>query len=577
MVMIKAYDADYAHLEAPETLKSMLDRARALLRVIEPSHDQVYDLINVGLAYDQLRPFLPASNRPLLRRAADVMREAAAIAENLKDTRAASYAWGHLGHLYEAAQRYREALQLTQRAVYAVQQTHAPEAQYQWQWQVGRLLQALGDRDAAIVAYEQAVETLQGLRETLPCAYGQSHTEFRTALGPLYFGLADLRLRRAAATPETDQARMDLQQARRVVEQFKVAELHDYWGDVCVGVSRAEPVSLEAVSKTAIVVYPIALPDRLELLVGFPDGLKRFSVAVTADKLEGVSRGFRRAVQEGSRAYKRLARSLYDWLIRPYDAELERLGIRTLVLVPDGVLRTIPLAALHDGQQFLVHKYALAITPGLQLTDPRPLARKTLRVLTAGAAPPPDTEFAALPYIEQELVALEQLLPGRVQRLPALRLSALDAAIRKRPVSLLHIASHARFGRDAEDSFLLTSDGQKLTMQHLQAVIEQGRFRGQPLALLTLSACETALGNDRAALGLAGVAVRAGASSALATLWRVEDASTAKVMQAFYQNLLDRGMSRAQALQQAQLALLQGATYRHPYYWAPFLLINSWL
>lgn len=92
-----------------------------------------------------------------------------------------------------------------------------------------------------------------------------------------------------------------------------------------------------------------------------------------------------------------------------------------------------------------------------------------------------------------------------------------------------------------------------------------------------MSACETALGDDRAALGLAGVAVRAGASSALATLWRVEDASTAKVMQAFYQNLVDRGASRAQALQQTQLALLKDAKFRHPYYWAPFLLINSWL
>ncbi len=114
-------------------------------------------------------------------------------------------------------------------------------------------------------------------------------------------------------------------------------------------------------------------------------------------------------------------------------------------------------------------------------------------------------------------------------------------------------------------------------MHQLEAVIGHARFRDQTLALLTLSACETALGDDQAALGLAGVAIRAGARSALATLWRVEDASTAMLMQTFYQHLLQRGVSRAQALQQAQLALLKDATYHHPYYWTPFLLINSWL
>lgn len=485
MVMVKAYAADYAHLEGPETLKSLLDRALAYLRPMAASHAQVYDLINVGLAYDELRRYLPASDNPLLRQAADVLREAAAVAESLEDARAASYAWGHLGHLYEAEHRYRDALQLTQRAIFAVQQQHAPEALYRWQWQTGRLMRALGDRDAAIVAYQQAVETLQGLRESLSCAYGQSHTEFRTALGPLYFGLADLRLQRAAADPGTARANSDLQHARRAVEQFKVAELDDYWGNICIGASRSEPVSLETVSNTAVVVYPIVLPDRLELLVGLPGELKRFGVSVPADKLERAGRGFRRAVQEGSRAYKRLANNLYDWLVRPYEAELERLAIHTLVFVPDGVLRTVPLSALHDGRQFLIHKYALAVTPGLQLTDPRPLVRKKLRILTAGVTPSPDAGFSALPHVEQELKALERLLPGRVQRLPDLRLAALDEAIRKRPVSLIHIASHARFARDAEDSFLLASDGQKLTMQHLQEIIGHARFRGEPLALLT--------------------------------------------------------------------------------------------
>ncbi|PON13631.1 hypothetical protein C2W62_33365 [Candidatus Entotheonella serta] len=149
--------------------------------------------------------------------------------------------------------------------------------------------------------------------------------------------------------------------------------------------------------------------------------------------------------------------------------------------------------------------------------------------------------------------------------------------MRQQPFHLVHIASHARFAPDVANPVLFTADGRTLTMQSLRDVMSRARIRNQPLALLTLSACETALGDDRAALGLAGVAVRAGVRSALATLWRVEDASTARLMQTFYHHLLEIGMSRAQALQRAQLALLADTAYQHPYYWAPFLLINSWL
>ncbi len=448
---------------------------------------------------------------------------------------------------------------------------------YQWQWQTGRLLRAMGDRDGAITAYTQAVRTVQSLRDSLPCAYGTHATDFRTTLGPIYFELADLLLQRAAATSDASHATVDLERARHTVEQFKAAELRDYWGDACIDATQMTEVSLETVSATTAIVYPIALPDRLELLVGLPGGLKRFAVPVPADKVARVSRGFRRFVQQGRPAYTRLARTLYDWLIRPFEAELQALDIRTLVFVPDGALRTVPLAALFDGRQFLIQKYAVAMTPGLQLTDPQPLEHRNLRMLAAGASQPSTPGFAALPYIEQELQALERLLPGRVRRLPELGLDELEAAIRSQPFSLVHIASHARFAPDAENSFLLTSDGGQLTMPRLQAVMSRTRFRDQPLALLTLSACETALGGDRAALGLAGVAVRAGVRSVLATVWRVEDASTATLMQGFYQHLLQAGMPRAQALQHAQLALLADATYRHPYYWAPFLLINSWL
>jgi CHAT domain-containing protein len=141
---------------------------------------------------------------------------------------------------------------------------------------------------------------------------------------------------------------------------------------------------------------------------------------------------------------------------------------------------------------------------------------------------------------------------------------------------MVHIAAHGRFASEAAASFLVTAQG-KLTMAQLAQSVERLRFREQPLELLTLSACETAQGDDRAALGLAGVAIQAGARSAIATLWRVADEATVVLMQTFYQHLRTPGVSRAHALQQAQLRLLTEPRYADPFFWAPFLLLNNWL
>jgi CHAT domain-containing protein len=148
--------------------------------------------------------------------------------------------------------------------------------------------------------------------------------------------------------------------------------------------------------------------------------------------------------------------------------------------------------------------------------------------------------------------------------------------LRQGDFGIVHIASHGQFAPDAAESFLLTAHG-RLTMTQLAQMVGRLRFRDQPLDLLTFSACETAQGNDRAALGLAGVAIQSGARSALATLWQVSDEASAALMQAFYQHLHEPGVSRAQALQQAQVKLLKQERFADPFFWAPFLLINNWL
>lgn len=102
------------------------------------------------------------------------------------------------------------------------------------------------------------------------------------------------------------------------------------------------------------------------------------------------------------------------------------------------------------------------------------------------------------------------------------------------------------------------------------------RQNRRPIEILILSACQTAAGDKRAALGLAGVAVRSGARSTIATLWSVQDNSTAELITHFYAALKQPGITRAEALRQAQLSLLRSLDYQHPYYWAPFVLVGNW-
>jgi CHAT domain-containing protein len=316
--------------------------------------------------------------------------------------------------------------------------------------------------------------------------------------------------------------------------------------------------------------------SRLELLMSLPTGLTRVSVPVTADRLTQEIREFRRLVEKRTtREYLPHAQQLYDWLVRPLEPHLSQPQITTLVFVPDSAIRPIPLAALHDGSSFLLNKFALAMTPGLTLTDPRPLNRDKLRFLTAGLTKSVQG-FPALPYVAEEMASIEHLYKGDQLINDAFRKPRLEQELRDGRYGVLHIGTHGKFSTDVNDSFLLTFDG-KLTMQALDQLVGLFRFRQEPLELLTLSACQTGVGDDRAALGLAGVALKAGARSALATLWFINDEASATLISEFYRQLRNPAFSKAVALQRAQLKLLSDRIYEHPAYWSPFLLLNNWL
>ncbi|PON13523.1 hypothetical protein C2W62_33900, partial [Candidatus Entotheonella serta] len=253
--------------------KPLLDRAMAQLSALAPTRDKAYGLLGLGLAYDDLRHTLPDLANSLLRSAFSAFQSAAEVATAIDDPRSLSYAWGYLGSLYETQQRYREALQLTRRAVFAVQRVNAPESRYRWEWPTGRLLVALKQSDAAVAAYQRAVKTVQSLNQDRSHGPGRTQS-FRKAIQPVYLELVDLLLQRAATLSHRDQYQPYLVQARDIVESFKAAELQDYFLDDCVTEAMAKATELDTVSATAVIIYSILLPDRTELLVSLPNGLE---------------------------------------------------------------------------------------------------------------------------------------------------------------------------------------------------------------------------------------------------------------------------------------------------------------
>ena len=568
MILIKMGHYQEAH--------SSLDKAEGPCQSLPSSHDKASILLTIGLAFNDLRPHLSGINDALLLRSFEAFVRASEVANELGDRRLRSYAQGYLGQLYEEENRYNEALEFTHLAIFAAQQVQAPESLYLWQWQSGRLLAKMGKRENAISAYRRTVHTIQSIRQEMSDQPGCGESSFRESIGPAYLELVDLLLQHSVSLSDPQRVQDYLSDARQYIELLKADDLKDYFDDECIAAVRAKTINLDTVSQTAIVIYPILLPDRTELLVSLSSGLERIKVDVTAEILSAEARQFQRLLKHrGLHEYLPKAQKLYDWLIRPLEPYLGTTAVDTLVFVPDGPLRMIPMAALHDGKEFLINRFALAITPGLDLTDPQKIERERLKVLAAGLTESVQG-FPALPHVSLELDKISEVYNAQLLEDQAFTDPGLEKEMKDKRFSIIHIASHGQFKSNAEDTFILTFDG-KLTIDRLNHLVGLFRYRDDPLELLTLSACETAAGDDRAALGLAGLAIKAGARAALGTLWVVDDQASSLLVSEFYQQLQDASVSRANALQRAQIHLINDDRYNHPYYWSPFLLINNWL
>ncbi|MCP4699281.1 MAG: CHAT domain-containing protein [Gammaproteobacteria bacterium] len=518
------------------------------------------------------------------------LEKALRIAKTTGDKRLEVQILGQQALNREDQKAYGEALLLNRKALFLLQTLSAPGLLYQRQWQHGRLLNALGEPEAAIHSYRRAVRALQLVRRDLTRIYRNAgRSEIDEVLDPLFRSLADLLLRRAQSMNDgAEDKKKRLKEILLLMDRLKAAELQEYFKDECaketIDIEDADPAH-------AAVIYPIFLQDRLEMLLRLPSGMRQLRISAGAAAVEKATRLLRdrlackKSTLDEIRAcvksdtYREPAAQLYDWLLRPV-LSLFSDDIKTVVFVPDGLLYTIPLSVLYDREkrEFMLQKqYALTVMPGLTLTKPHPLPTKN-RLLYAALTESADKNFPPMKMYAGAMETAVRKSFGQVVPLKGKEfvISGLESELSKKPYEVIHIFSHAKFsGSEKEDDTFIVTYRDRLSMDKLEKLI--GRSGETPVELLALSACETAKGDRRAALGLSGLAFKTGVHSALGTLWAVREDAAYYLFAEFYRQFMQFGAGRAEALHKARLTLLNRAPFSHPHYWSPFVLIGSWL
>jgi CHAT domain-containing protein len=526
---------------------------------------------------------------------------ALSVAHGTHDERLEMQVLDAQAQLYEADGRNEDALRLDLGALRQLKEGppgHLQDVALRLEWRAGRLERALGRPAAAGGSYLRAAIDFGEIRDDLPLEDSTGTSEYRSLVQPLVRDLLEQILGDVDERPREERERR-LRVVTDVIETARQAELQDFLGERCAVESSREETGGGLKADDAV-LYLTVVRKSVEMIL-LTRGHIEHRTARFQD-LEAEVSTFKHDLQEaGSIAYEPEAQRLYTAFIVPFRDAL--VPIHHLVIVPDGPLRLIPFGALHDGAEFLAERYAISTAVGLTLASGAPLPGNP-RSLLAGLSQPgpavlqklaamgivPNTGSASpilaantravrgsggsltLVNVPKEIHDIEKYSAHVTILDGEFTVARLRGELQSGRYQRVHLASHAFFGDTARDSFLLAYDD-VIRIDELQRLLTGGK--GQTgIDLLTLSACETAEGDERAPLGLTGAAIKAQAHSVVGSLWAVDDEASRQFMAAFYEHLGHEG--KADALRAAEKALLGSPKLSHPRFWAPFILIGDW-
>ena len=545
--------------KSSDAIDSLL-KAELILSALPDSHHKVYALIKLGKLTEDYDS-----------RSKSILDAAVKTVQKINNPRVASFAFGAMGKYYESQQQYDKALHWTKQAQFTAQQAQALDSLYQWDWQAARMFRATGETEAATEAYERALASLQSIRTNSTQFQGDSLYRFQNDFELIHRGLIQLLL---SSNPE----QFDFQQALEIKDLLLLSELENFFADDCFELeSYADKDKLTYLQKTKTAIFnTIILNDKTYVIWQLPDGkYKKYAVNISQQKLQQLVGQWRFDLENKENDnYLILSQQLYK-LFFPSEIQsyIKTLELKNLIIVNDGILRNVPMAALHDGEKFLVEDYSIAnsLSLNIQIQQSNPDIEQAMAFgLTLGV-----NQFPPLPYVKQEIEQLSDIVDEKQFLDEKFTKRNFQQQIESNKSSLVHVATHGRFGGNSENTFLQAYQSQ-IDLTELEETLSthNNNFPNNPILLLVLSACDTAAGDPKSTLGMSGVAIRAGVRNVLGSLWSVNDQQIVSLINGFYNNWIKDELSQPQALRQAQLDLIKSPDY-HPSNWSSMMLYQN--
>ncbi|TVQ42843.1 MAG: CHAT domain-containing protein [Gloeocapsa sp. DLM2.Bin57] len=459
---------------------------------------------------------------------------------------------------------FLNALELIQKAISLASETLAEDILYQAWFRAAELNRVLGKNEQAQLNYRRALTSLQSLRgKTRDSKFFQ--LDYEKEIEPIYRGYLHFLL----SYPTEN----NLTEAVQVFELMQLSDLESFFGDRCFEEHLDNYQPSEVLLETnSVALYAISTESTLHILLITADGvIHHHTVAIGSQSLDEILVKWRYNLEDyATDRYLETSWWLYEKMIQPLEETLAQINPSAIVFIGDRFFRNVPLDALHNGEKFLIEKYPLVTTLGLQLTDFRELEQPKRALIFALTVERPP--FSQLEFAQFEANQVAVIIPGAKKFLDKdfTRDKLASELAKWRNLSTVHLITHGNFGGTLERTFLQTYDN-SISIMELEDLMTEGKLS---VNLLVLSGCQTATGNSRSILGLAGVTVRGNVQSVVGSLWFVNDQETARLMEYFYQNLYGGIMSKAEALQQAKVELMQLSS--HPKGWSAFILIGKW-
>ena len=568
-------------------------------------------------------------------------------------------ALGGLGLVYDASGQDAQAFKSYQQAIAIQREIGDRSGESQTLNDLGTSLVKQNQPELAIVFLKQAVNVREGIRGNLRPLSEELQQSYTQTIADSYRQLAELLLQQDRVLEAQEvldllklqeledylrNVRGNLQTAQGLdfwQPEQQILKLYDQWivqnpnaqfeafvnkQDVTALVTqlrrtaRGQNLNPEQLARlqdnlqsldNAALLYPLILEDRVELVLVTPTSLVRKTVAVDRVKLNEAIANFRSDITSPSSNPIPNAQQLYQWLIQPLEAELEQAQVKTILYAADKQLRYIPLAALHDGKQWLTQRFTINHITAASLTNFQGKRDRPLQILAAAYSNPQlnyqfqigeqQFDFSGLEFAGVEVETLARGIPNTTTFFNK-DFNRDNIESRLNQHSIVHLATHAEFVSGfPQESFILFGSGERVTLSDID------EWKLPDVDLVVLSACRTAasgeLGSGEEILGFGYQIQRTGAEAAIASLWYVSDGGTQGLMNTFYEALQTGKMTQAEALRQAQIALITGDSaalgegrglgvvgqteatlpsaisnrLSHPYYWAPFILIGNGL